>query len=70
MQLKPILAVIIKFSGIAISVLYILYATVVIKQIGSMKKVLLTDGKGILDFVAYIQFGIATLLLVFSLLFL
>lgn len=65
-QSAGILDVIFKVSGVALSLIYLAFSFVMIKQVESMKKVLLTDKGGALNMLAYIQFFTALLLLLYS----
>lgn len=67
---QDVFGIIIKLAGIIGSIFYILFALVMIRQIGSMKKVVELRDRGLLLFVAYIQLIVTIILLLFSLLIL
>lgn len=68
--IQDALHIIIKLTGIIGSILYILFALVMIRQISSMKKVLEMQDRGLLLFTAYIQLIVTIILLLYSLLIL
>ncbi len=67
---RAFIDIVLKVTGILVSVGYVIYSLVIIRQVGSMKKVVELQDNGLLLFFSYIQLGIALLLFIYSLLIL
>ncbi len=57
----------IKLFGIVLSILYMFFCIILIRQLGSMRKTLSINDGGILDIIAYIQALLAAFLVFYAL---
>lgn len=64
---RSFIDIVLKITGILVSVGYVIYSLVIIRQVDSMKKVVELQDNGLLLFFSYIQLGVALLLFLYSL---